>query len=98
MKLGETCIHKNLKRQCETCEIADERDRLRNELVRSDLYVQGQYQAYELDIDRLKAELEDYKKRVLPRWNRGFVSARNSATSGNPKPKPLKTLRTYLYG
>jgi hypothetical protein len=26
VKLGEVCIHKSLKRQCETCEIADERD------------------------------------------------------------------------
>ncbi len=26
MRRGEVCIHKSLKRQCETCEIADERD------------------------------------------------------------------------
>jgi len=36
MKLGEVCIHKSLRRQCETCEIADERDRLKAELARLD--------------------------------------------------------------
>lgn len=34
MKLGEVCIHGSLRRSCETCEIADERDAQAKEIER----------------------------------------------------------------
>ena len=70
MKLGETCVLRSLKRQCEICEVADERDRLKSDLIDArNLYEANTKNAFE-EIDRLKAELEEYKE-AHAMWEQG---------------------------